>query len=392
MLIPYSTDAPVYYWPYGTLGLILANVMLFLGVDPAHMAPGGPWILQFGAWIRPDQWLGSMFSHAGIGHLLANMLFLWVFGLVVEGKLGMAKFLACYLGIGVTQAALLQLAMLGYTGPSPGALGASSAIYGLIAMAAVWAPANNISFLYWLTFIHRGVGDLPISLVAGFYIGVDFLITLLQGGSMSSSVLHLSGAAIGFPLGVVLLKQGVVDCEGWDLFSRANLRLKGEKELEQERVKEEQREAERRERSDSLIGERVIEAQKAIREYLEQGNAVAALTLYRKMSGVGDGLVLDRAERATLVNGLLAAKRWSDAAPFMVEIIEESPERSDPVRLKLAHLCVVELGRPGRAVDLMRDIDSRGLDESQQALAQKLLAKARRMRLDGHVELDDDKW
>ena len=44
------------------------------------------------------------------------MIFLWGFGLVVEGKLGWWKYLLVYLGIGVTQCALEQTVMLGYDG------------------------------------------------------------------------------------------------------------------------------------------------------------------------------------------------------------------------------------------------------------------------------------
>jgi len=32
MLIPYSTDAPVYYWPFATVGLIVVNVALFAAI------------------------------------------------------------------------------------------------------------------------------------------------------------------------------------------------------------------------------------------------------------------------------------------------------------------------------------------------------------------------
>ena len=42
------------------------------------------------------------------------MVFLWGFGLVVEGKLGWWRFLLIYLAIGVTQCAFEQTIMLGY--------------------------------------------------------------------------------------------------------------------------------------------------------------------------------------------------------------------------------------------------------------------------------------
>src|SRR5262245_11868944 len=145
---PYSTDAPVYYWPLATVGLIVANIVVFALMAGGMITDPDAWMLSFADGLHAEQWLTSMFSHAGIEHLLGNMLFLWVFGLVVEGKLGWLKFLTCYLGIGLTQAMLEQIVMLGYTGEVQGSLGASSAIFGLMAMAAVWAPKNEVTFFY----------------------------------------------------------------------------------------------------------------------------------------------------------------------------------------------------------------------------------------------------
>ena len=34
--------------------------------------------------------------HGGLMHLLGNMLFLWAFGLVVEGEIGSLRFVALY--------------------------------------------------------------------------------------------------------------------------------------------------------------------------------------------------------------------------------------------------------------------------------------------------------
>src|SRR5687768_4391877 len=152
MLIPYSTDAPIYYWPFATVGLIAANVLIFFGVAFGNLGPVEDWVLTYGDGLHPDDWFRGMFMHGGLGHLIGNMLFLWVFGLVVEGKLGWWKFLCCYLAIGVTQSMIEQIVMLGYSGEVPGSVGASAAIFGLIAIATVWAPLNEISFLWMFYF------------------------------------------------------------------------------------------------------------------------------------------------------------------------------------------------------------------------------------------------
>jgi membrane associated rhomboid family serine protease len=109
MLIPIGTDAPLYHYPITTIGLILANTVCFFVTGLGGQETLDSWVLHFGT-INPVEWLSTMFAHAGFGHLIGNMFFLWGFGLVVEGKLGW--WLMLYLAMGISQAALIQLIML----------------------------------------------------------------------------------------------------------------------------------------------------------------------------------------------------------------------------------------------------------------------------------------
>jgi membrane associated rhomboid family serine protease len=167
--------------------------------------------------IHPQQWISSNFIHGDVTHLLGNMVFLWVFGLVVEGKLGWYGFLPLYLGIGVIQCAAEQsLAVaFGFQGAS---YGASAAIYGLMATCLIWAPRNEISFLYWV-FVQFGFFDVSILVLSLLYIGVDLLSAWWNGFALSTATLHLTGALVGLIVGVTLLKAKLVDCEGWDIFN-----------------------------------------------------------------------------------------------------------------------------------------------------------------------------
>ena len=140
--IPIGTDAPIYHFPKVTIGLIVANCVCFALTGFGDFALTEPWLLEFGT-LNPVQWLSSMFAHAHFPHLISNMIFLWSFGLLVEGKLGAKNMFAVYMGIGLSQAAFIQLIMLPWK--SSGALGASSAIYGLMAISLVWAPKNDLN-------------------------------------------------------------------------------------------------------------------------------------------------------------------------------------------------------------------------------------------------------
>jgi membrane associated rhomboid family serine protease len=106
MIIPWGTDAPLYHRPYATIAMMAINVLVFFVVPRDAYAD---YVLILGDGVHPVQWLTNNFLHSGIVHLVGNMIFLWTFGLVVEGKLGWLRFTAVYLLLGVTESAAMQL-------------------------------------------------------------------------------------------------------------------------------------------------------------------------------------------------------------------------------------------------------------------------------------------
>jgi len=373
--------------PIATVGLIVANILIFLGMMTGNIPNVEHWILWYGRGLHPAQWLTSIFTHGGIEHLIGNMLFLWVFGLIVEGKLGWWKFLGCYLGIGIIHSMLEQIVMLGYTGEVPGALGASAAIFGIMAMAAVWAPLSEITF-FWIFFVRTGTFDVGVYVMAAFYTGLEILQVMIHGGGAGSSLLHVTGAAIGLPLAIVMLKGNLVECDGNDLlhvWSGDYGAFKKEPDL----VKENAKLAEQKQLRDR---DRLAQAKAQFRQYLQEGQIAAAATLAGKMKDVGAGLTLDRDELVAVIKGLHAAGRWSDSAPFMAELVNRFPDGADLVRVKLAQICVVALNRPAKALELLKGVDAGRLPAPQLALAKKIAAKSRQMQAEGVYELDTDTW
>ncbi len=195
MLIPWSTDAPLYHMPVVTITLIVVNTLAFLGIIVAEDPT--PWALAFGDGLHPVQWFTNIFMHAGVGHLLGNMIFLWAFGLVIEGKVGWWRFLIIYLGLGVFESAVSQIGMLGSAGGL--AVGASGAIYGLLAMALVWAPKNSLNcllFLFWYPFSF----EMPILGFVMLYLGFEVFVLWLDDFQMSSEAMKREVASrLGSP-------------------------------------------------------------------------------------------------------------------------------------------------------------------------------------------------
>ncbi|MEM8945260.1 MAG: rhomboid family intramembrane serine protease [Planctomycetota bacterium] len=385
MFIPYSTDAPIYHLPIATVGLIVANSMIFFAALTGNLPNPELWILPYGEGLTPAQWLLSMFMHGSLDHLLGNMLFLWVFGLVIEGKIGWQRFLACYLGIGIAQSIgeqSLQL-MLGGEG---GSLGASSAIYGLMAMAAVWAPKNDIIVFYWFFLIFAGTFEISIMVVAMLYIGFDFVLAFFLGFN-SSSWLHIGGAILGAPLAIVMLKRDVVDCEGWDIFHIVR-DDKGGLEEKKRRTDPEELARLRRQRDAKTLDE----GKTQIEKFMVSGYYLPAYALYQKLRSVGAGVELSRGPLIKMISALHKEKRWRESCPLMAECVRRFPDASHGVQIKLAEICVLELEKPGRAIELLKRLDLRAIPPERLDPVKKIAQKAKRMQAEGIVELDDDRW
>ncbi len=151
--------------------------------------------------------IGFQFLHAGLIHLLFNMIGLYFFGSLVEGYLGPKRYLAFYLVCGIFGAvAYLLLNLIGgaigtlSSAPPgiPGVLfndvytplvGASAGVFGVLMASAFIAP--NATLLIF--------GIIPIRLATGAYLFVALaLLNLLLGGSNAGGdAAHLGGAAAG---------------------------------------------------------------------------------------------------------------------------------------------------------------------------------------------------
>lgn len=388
MLIPYSTDAPIYHWPYATVGLIIANTMAFYA---AHLGPPGSvdaWVLAYGNGLHPVQWVSSMFMHGDLPHLIGNMVFLWVFGLIVEGKLGWWRFLACYLGIGVFQNIVQQVVMLDYGGPVFGSLGASTAIYGIIAMAAIWAPKNDVTCFLWLAGLIGRIVSVPIYVFSLIYLGLDLYSVLMASERAGTGLLHMSGFLIGLPLAVVLLRCHVVDCEDWDLFSliRKAHAIPASpppvaERLAAARAAEQQRDAEKR---------------KAAKEHIaflvRKGDVASAYTAYRTMRSLLGGVDIDRQQMIAIIKWLHEGKRQAESAPILADLIAGYPEQAVSARITLAQICVAELERPGKALDLLADVNTSALPPASAVLVSRIVARAKFMQAEGTIEIDSDTW
>jgi membrane associated rhomboid family serine protease len=139
------------------------------------------------------QYVTYMFMHGGWWHLFFNMWSLMIFGNAVEHQLGTGRFVWYYLMCGIGAALINQFCtMLGVIPPSL-LVGASGAIYGVMAAAAYFFPTAKL-FIIPIPF--------PIKakwLIVG-YIAIELFSALQSSGDGVAHMAHLGGMLFGFLL------------------------------------------------------------------------------------------------------------------------------------------------------------------------------------------------
>lgn len=380
--------------------------------------------LQYGAGLKPWQWLSNFFMHQDFFHLLFNMIALWAFGLVVEGKVGALVFLALYLGIGVMQSGLEQTLML--LADAGGSLGASAAIFGILGIAIVWAPKNDFDVL-WSFGFHAGSIEVPILMYGFLQLALESVSVVLGRYQMTSGVLHLMGMALGMGVGLVWLRRRWVDCEGWDLItvlqgkeasiepdheldaqSRELVRMSAKgrparqtsgrapdnPEASAAGVKPQSLTTNYRRKPPATAVSTKQNAHAAaqtiedVEQLIGSGNIAVALKLLAKLK-VGDRVpLISQTAHHNLVKGMLAGKHFSAAIPYMREYIERFTEHRSSMQLNLAKL-LLHLQRPRAAIEVLRGMSQNSMDGRQQSSWQELAAHAQHQINEGIVELSE---
>ena len=148
----------------------------------------------------------SMFMHGGIGHILGNMLFLWIFGDNVEDRLGHLQYLLFYIIVGIlaslAHVATCVLLKSDLLTPS---LGASGAISGVMGAYLLFFPNNSVTVL-----IFRFVTTVPAIVAVGLWFAMQLFSSFMElgageGGGVAYGA-HIGGFIAGLPLAYFINK------------------------------------------------------------------------------------------------------------------------------------------------------------------------------------------
>jgi membrane associated rhomboid family serine protease len=230
-VFPYKDDNPTELTPFVTVGIIAANVLVWLfvqgmgsaeplvrsvcdlGLVPGELLqtakPGSGVELAPGLFCMVDVQphyatvLTSMFTHGGWLHLIGNMVFLWVFGNNIEDVMGHGRFIVFYLLCGVAAAAAQVVISPSSIVPMVGASGAVSGVLG--AYLLLYPRVRVHTLLFFGIFVTR------VALPAYVMLGYWAVLQLLGGLVTLSGVARGGGVAFfahigGFVAGLILIR------------------------------------------------------------------------------------------------------------------------------------------------------------------------------------------
>jgi membrane associated rhomboid family serine protease len=167
------------------VSLVVPTMVLLLGLSPRAVFEQ----------MAVYQLVTYMFLHGDIGHLLVNMLGLWMFGTDLERTWGTRFFTKYYFVTGIGAGVITLLWALS---PLPYAdsinysvvIGASGAIYGVLLAYAMYFPHRTV-YMYFV-----------FPLQAKYFVmiigAITFLSTIGAGGSGVAHTAHLGGLLVGY--------------------------------------------------------------------------------------------------------------------------------------------------------------------------------------------------
>jgi len=143
-----------------------------------------------------------MFLHGGFGHLLGNMIFLWLVGCMLEMGCGRIFCIAAYILTGLFSALLFWLIYMDTTIPL---VGASGAIAGFMGAFTTVYGRTRIKVFYSLGFYFNYI-RFPAILLFPIWVGNEFFQLFVGGQSNVAYVAHIGGLLSGATIGYLDLK------------------------------------------------------------------------------------------------------------------------------------------------------------------------------------------
>jgi membrane associated rhomboid family serine protease len=210
-MIPIRDQIPSQTVPIVNYLLIAANVVVFILQFLLFSGPAEEAFVYEYALIPSQVTAGldvgdvrdiftSMFMHAGLAHLLGNMLYLWIFGDNVEDSMGKLKYVFFYLVGGIVASTTHILTNPNSQIPTVGASGAIAAVLGAY---LVLYPRSRVLTIIPLGYFIR-MTWIPAVIVLGLWFVLQLFSGVLSMGGPDVGGVAFWAHAGGFIAGVVM--------------------------------------------------------------------------------------------------------------------------------------------------------------------------------------------
>ncbi len=211
--LPVGTEVRLRKTPVATLSIVGLNLVCFgltwfFGRDSAFFRQ----LAFVPASFQLHTLVTSTFLHAGFLHVGLNLLYLWIFGSVLEDRMGWVRYVATYAVCGVLANMAQAVAVVSFLPQNAGipVVGASGAIAGLLGLFLVRFYYVRVKVASFAMLFFQGVFRASVSrLNAGGAMLLWIIIQLAYGLATSSSPIsmtaywsHVSGFCMGLALGL----------------------------------------------------------------------------------------------------------------------------------------------------------------------------------------------
>lgn len=332
------------------------------------------------------QFVTYAFLHADWGHLIGNLLFLYIFGNSLNDKLGHAEYLLFYLGGAVFSGAAYCV----FTDVPM--LGASGAIAAVTTGFLVLFPLSRILVLYILFFI--GTFEVSSLVLIGIKMVVWDNIIAPSFGEQTNVAYgaHLAGYLFGFVAPLGLLAVRVLPRDQFDIISLWSRRLRRRQFRRGVQTSEYQtgigyrterghqghktaRPVQPATRTPETApthpqAERIAEVRGEIDEALGRYDLTTAAESYLQLIKVDENQVLARRGQLDVANQLMSEKRFANAAVAYEKYLKHysNVDQGGQVELLLGIIYSRHAPNPDRAKKLLAAAIEVLPDENQREL------------------------
>jgi membrane associated rhomboid family serine protease len=399
--LPVGTEVRLRKIPLVTLFLLGLNAAVFVAVR--FLGTDSYFLLRLAfvpVRFQVHALLTSCFIHVDFLHIVPNLLYLWIFGSVLEDRMGRVHYLGAYLVCGALSMMVQAVAVVSFV-PQNAAfpiIGASGAISGLLGLFLVRFYYVRVKVASLALLFLQGVYRASISrLNAGGAMLLWILIQLAYGLSSSSNPLsttaywsHISGFLFGLALGLTggLGKEAGLErklLKGKRYFEEGKWFAAMGELIEFLRVRPLDAEARALlARTFLLTGQRkkaTREYSKAIVRELNSGGFGAAVELYEEMKRISEGAELPASSQLVMARRLEENGRLDLSAEAYATFGSSNPgtDKAPASLLKAAEIYATKLNDLDKASELCLRVRGLYPQTTWAQIARKRLAEMGRI-------------